>query len=81
MKRSAKGFKGELAEIDEQIKRLEESERDPGGGEFDTMSPSQRLEETGWYYSDDEEMEGDYFVDEYGKEYFIPKGFYPEFHK
>ena len=76
-----KKLKDELAEIDEQLKRLEEAERDPGGGEFDKLTDSQRLEETGWYYSDEDELEGDYFVDKYGKEYFIPKGFHPEFHK
>ena len=62
-------------------KRLEEAERDPGGGEFDKLTDSQRLEDTGWYYSDEDELEGDYIVDKYGKDYFIPKGFHPEFHK
>lgn len=79
--RFPKALKDELAEIDEQIKSLEDAERDLGGGEFDIMPDSERLKETGWYYSDDDLLEGDYFVDEDGKEYFVPEGFQPGFHK
>ena len=40
-----------------------------------------RLQETGWYYEDYDELDGTIFVDKYGNEYFVPNGFHPEFHK
>lgn len=73
-----KGLKDELAEIEERIKKLEDAERDPGGGEFGSLTERQRLEETGWYYSDIDEVEGFTVVDKYGNETFIPDGFHPE---
>ena len=73
-----KGLKDELAEIEERIKKLEDAERDPGGGEFGSLTERQRLEETGWYYSDIDEVEGFTVVDKYGNETFIPDGFHLE---
>jgi selenide,water dikinase len=61
---------------------FEEAEKEPTER---TSTPHEkrlrRLQETGWYYEDYDELEGTVYVDKYGNEYFVPNGYHPEFHK
>ena len=77
-----KHIQEKLAEYDELIRLLEEAEKEPMER---TSTPHEkrlrRLQETGWYYEDYDELEGTVYVDKYGNEYFVPNGYHPEFHK
>lgn len=75
-----KHIQQKLAEHDELIRLLEEAEREPSES---ILLPHEkrmrRLEETGWYYEDYDELGGTIFVDEYGNEYFVPEGYHLSF--
>lgn len=77
-----KHIKEKLAELDELIRMMEDAERVPiERCPLPYEQRMRRLQETGWYYEDYDELDGTIFVDKYGNEYFVPNGFHPEFHK
>lgn len=64
--------------LEEQNKYLEDLERENIDYSLDAIPPytdDERLKDTGWYYSDVDEIEGVEYIDKYGKRIFVPDGF------
>lgn len=75
----SKRIKKYLAECDELIELLEKSNAESGEDQAnDDLQNMDRSRETGWYYSDEDYVDGVTCVDKNGKKVFLPMGFHLE---